>query len=424
MKVFISSVIQGFETYRSAADEAIRTLSHEPVRAENFPASPNTPQQACLEGVRESDALLLILGQRYGAPQANGISATHEEYNEAKRQSISVLVFCQRGITRENTQEQFIDEVESWTSGRFSASFTTESELEKKIITALHRLEQRAHTSPTDEEDILQRALERMQEIDDAVLSQTLLAVATACSPTQSILRPSELECQDFAQGIMNEATLGEFPLFRADTAVSSQIRNDALLLSTSQEHIAYSFQPVPYSIPTSSSRRSGRYQQASQFSMDAPRETSNQSVDDPSLSLLIDDQGSVRVTRAAVHQSRLHLGEIQSFIEEHIREGILNSIRLSEKLLQRIDSNWRLSSVAIVVGLLGPIHHPWRTRRQQEASPHSATIGYGMNNEPIIVHLNPAVRSRSDLLGESALEVAEDLTVLLRRKVRDSQRL
>ena len=424
MKVFMSSVIQGFESYRDAADEAIRTLSHEPVRAENFPASPNTPQQACLAGVRESDVLLLILGQRYGTPQANGISAKHEEYNEAIRQSISVLVFRQRGIIPEPHQAQFIKEIESWSSGSFSASFETESELEKKIITALHNLEQRALPSPTDEKEILSRALARMQELDDTILSQTLLAVAIASGPTQSILRPSELESQNFAQEIIDEATLGEFPLFRADATVSSQIQNDALLLSTSQEDNTYSFQPVPYFISTSSSHRPGRYRRANQSLIADLQDVDETSVDDSSLSLLIDDQGSVRITMAAVRHSRVNFGEIQSFIEEHIREGIFKSVRLSERLLQRVDSSRGLAKVAIVVGLLGPVHHPWRTRQEQEASPHSAAIGYGATNEPIIVSLNPPVRSRSDLLGKSAIEVAEDLTVLLRRKLRDSQRL
>ena len=73
MKIFISSLIRGFEEYRDAAGRVARELDHEVVRAEDFPASVGTPQQACLEGVRQSDLLLLLVFDRYGATQASGL---------------------------------------------------------------------------------------------------------------------------------------------------------------------------------------------------------------------------------------------------------------------------------------------------------------------------------------------------------------
>jgi hypothetical protein len=85
MKIFISSVISGFEDLRAAAALAIRSLGHEPVIAENFDAALVSPRVACLGGVREADLVVLILGKSYGAVQTNsGISATHEEWLEAK----------------------------------------------------------------------------------------------------------------------------------------------------------------------------------------------------------------------------------------------------------------------------------------------------------------------------------------------------
>ena len=76
MKVFVSSLIGGFESFRAAAASAISTLGHEPVMAEDFPASPDSPQTACLAGVRDSGAVVLILGERYGYVQASDLSAT------------------------------------------------------------------------------------------------------------------------------------------------------------------------------------------------------------------------------------------------------------------------------------------------------------------------------------------------------------
>ena len=84
MQVFISSVVSGMQEFREAAATGARTLGHEVKRSEDFPASPATPQQACLAGVRWADVVILLLGSRYGQVQPSGLSATHEEYEEAK----------------------------------------------------------------------------------------------------------------------------------------------------------------------------------------------------------------------------------------------------------------------------------------------------------------------------------------------------
>ena len=79
MKVFVSSLISGLESLRAVARDAITTLRHEAIMAEDFGARPNSPQVACLTGLRNADVVVLILGERYGAIQASGLSATHEE---------------------------------------------------------------------------------------------------------------------------------------------------------------------------------------------------------------------------------------------------------------------------------------------------------------------------------------------------------
>ena len=55
MRVFISSVITGYEHFRDAVATAVESLGHEVIRAEDFGHRPGTPQQACLGSVREAD---------------------------------------------------------------------------------------------------------------------------------------------------------------------------------------------------------------------------------------------------------------------------------------------------------------------------------------------------------------------------------
>src|ERR1051326_88112 len=97
------------EDFRAAAAKAIEALGHTVVRAEDFHAMPTSSRTACLAAVRASDATVLILGEQYGAVQASGLSATHEEFNEA-REHRPMFVFVREGIPPDPRQAAFIKE--------------------------------------------------------------------------------------------------------------------------------------------------------------------------------------------------------------------------------------------------------------------------------------------------------------------------
>jgi hypothetical protein len=85
MKIFVSSLIRGFDSFRAAARAAAKTLRHEAIMAKDFSAQPHSPQIACLKGLREPDLVVLVLGAKYGVPRVPlGLSPTHEEYFEAR----------------------------------------------------------------------------------------------------------------------------------------------------------------------------------------------------------------------------------------------------------------------------------------------------------------------------------------------------
>jgi hypothetical protein len=113
MKVFISSVITGFEDMRSAARRGIETLGHQVIEAEDFSASPRSPQRACLQEGRAADAVVLLLGAAYGVTQRSELSATHEEYLVV-RDDDKVLVFVQSDVEREPSAAKFLVDVQGW----------------------------------------------------------------------------------------------------------------------------------------------------------------------------------------------------------------------------------------------------------------------------------------------------------------------
>ena len=149
--------MRGQEEWRDAARSAIDTLGLQAVMAEDFGASPNAPRTECLAAVRDADVMILILGSEYGQPLASGLSATHEEYREA-RESTPVLAFVHKCSVRTGDQARFVDEVREWESGHYTGSFTDAAELRDNMFRALFEFQGAVETMPLDAEALNDRA--------------------------------------------------------------------------------------------------------------------------------------------------------------------------------------------------------------------------------------------------------------------------
>ena len=197
MKIFISSLMAGFEAFRQAARSAVETLRHEAVMAEDFGAQPNSPQVACLQGIRASDLVILILGDQYGTVQgSSGVSPTHEEYLEARDRK-PILMFVQEGVSRDPKQSSFISEAQAWQGGLFRESFQTAEQLNVVVTRAIHDYElselSRA-TGPLDKAVLTKNATDLLPKPRPHQQSGSpMLNVAVVGGPTQRILRPAEL---------------------------------------------------------------------------------------------------------------------------------------------------------------------------------------------------------------------------------------
>ena len=157
MKAFISSLITGMEPIRKVVRETTTAFRHEPIMAEDFAARPDSPQVACLSELRTSDFVVLILGESYGTPQASGLSATHEEYREAKERK-PVIALVQEGVVRDARQAEFVTEVQAWEGGLFRGGFTTIDELRSALTRALSDYPRATAAGPVDEAGLAQRA--------------------------------------------------------------------------------------------------------------------------------------------------------------------------------------------------------------------------------------------------------------------------
>lgn len=229
-RVFISSVQEGYTHFRDGASRGITKAGCLPIRAEDFPAGTVSPRTACLDGVASCDAVVLILGARYGTPTAVGISAVEEEYSEARRLKKRFLVFIEK-TTYEPRQSEFIQSLSSYVGGHWRKSFSSADELEALVEQGLKEV---APMSGTDLEKSARKRIdaafaERPPKSDQV----SWLKVVWTALRDEEVVDPVRFSDQRFQDEIQRLAHSVEARLF--DYAQSKQTRPEAARLHISQ---------------------------------------------------------------------------------------------------------------------------------------------------------------------------------------------
>jgi hypothetical protein len=338
--------------------------------AEDFGARSDSPQVACLKGVRESDLFILMLGARYGAVQpASGLSATHEEFLEAHQRK-PLLVFVQEGVEREPKQAEFVAEVQAWQGGYLRDGFTTTDELRAAVTRALHDYQLANATGPVNAAQLVETAVSLLPRgRGNQRADRPTLHLGIAGGPRQRLLRPAELEARTLSEFIQREAQFGSQRVFDKARGTDESIENHAIVLRQERGAVI-------------------RLTESGDVHLALPL-----------------DGGDDR--------DRRHGGLDLAIIEETVGRWLIAGIGFANLMIDHIDATQRLTQVAIAVQIDAPDYMGWRTQAQQDASPHSGTMRMGSNDDLTPVHLQvprPKVRL-------AAKELAEDLTAKLRRQ-------
>ena len=366
-KIFISSVIGGMEQFRAAAKAAIESLGYEAVMAEDFGATPSSSQIACLQGLRSSAAVVLLMGPRYGGKQASGLSATHEEFREAKG-SQPILCFVEHGMTPEPEQQDFLGEVGKWESGQFWAEYAHPEALNSAITQALHRWAVSSAAGPVDEREMLERALATQPTPSRGHHGGfgRHVCLSIASGPKQAVLRPSEIESKELHNAIMQACLFGGVAMFTPSKPTELSLDRHGLNISQGDGGGMVNLQP----------------------------------------------DGTILVSVP------LNLaGHMPVVIEEDVTERLNQALRFADWLLDKIDPTHRLTHCALTATISGDEYVTWRTQREQDASPNSYQMNMNMD-APSPVHLEPAHRPRTAITHQ-ADEIVQDLVALLRREHR-----
>ena len=227
-----------------------------------------------------------------------GISATHEEYREAKDRC-RVLAFVLRDAEREELQQRFVEEVRDWAGGVLHWEFASPDELRDAVTRALHDVELEERTGPLDEGEMVERAQALIPERYGFQVAT--LCLATTCGPRQQALRPAQLEDPALGRDLHREILLGDDAVFERTEGVQTRIEGEAYPGSTA-------------SLP------------ACRF------------------------LGSVRLTWPATGAG---VAALPALIEEDLGDQLSRSLRLTAWILDRIDPVRRLSHVAPTIGVL-----------------------------------------------------------------------
>jgi hypothetical protein len=369
MKVFISSLISGFEPFRAAARSAVKSLGHQPIMAEEFGAKPSSPQIACLQGLRDSDLMILLLSGRYGAvPAGSRVSPTHEEYLEA-RESKQILLFVQEGVNTEPAQAALIADAQGWHGGLFRAGFRNPEELRDQITAAIHNFELAHVAGPVNSQQLLASAEALLsRESRGSAQLGPLLRVSIVGGPQQQVLRPSELESDALAEALQQQAMFGTPRIFDRSMGIEQQLVGDVLMLEQA--------------------RGAG---------------------------IRLDEKGSLEV--------RLPLGRTTgrdrgfgdstfAIVEETVVAAIANAIGFVDWALDHVDPTQRLTHIAIAARIEASDYMSWRTQAEHNASPNSGTMRMGNVSQQAVCLDKPRVALKFD-----RKRLAEDLMVPLRRQ-------
>ena len=212
-RVFVSSVMKGYEVYREATRVGIRQAECDAVLAEDFAAQSASSRNACIDGVQSADALVLLLGPRYGWVAPSGRSVTEEEYQEARRQQMPVLVFVQDGQSREPDQQAFVARVEDYVHGHFRKSFRNSDDLERLVKEAVMARDWGA--VPQDLDGAEGRTREALSHRPTDNRYSVWMKTVWATLRNEEVVDPLILTNKDFQNQVLRLGHDCEPPLFR-----------------------------------------------------------------------------------------------------------------------------------------------------------------------------------------------------------------
>lgn len=316
-------------------------------------------------------------GHSYGATQASGLSATHEEYRAAQGEK-PVLAFL-HGAEPDPDQAAFIAEVSGWEQGLLRDPFASPADLGERLTRALHDHELAHAQGPMDPSQLTQRALDLLPQSSQSGQDRTCLQLSVAAAPQVTVLRPAAMEQPALAEALQQQALFGQPAIFDRRRGTGVRLEDQALVIYQGE-----------------------RYEHGAEVRLWAG--------------------GDVRLLLPVGEREQRSSG-FPVLIEEEVAEQLRSALRYAAWALAHIDPTERLTHIALAVRITGRSVFGWRTRAEHAASPNGGSMGWGGERErETPVQLSPAHMKRQALVMSTS-NVVSDLLALLRRRWKEPER-
>jgi hypothetical protein len=226
-RVFVSSVIEGFDVQRQAARDAIRAAGGEPILVnEDFPSVNASSRNACLDAVASSDFFVLIIGARGGWRTPSGRLVVEEELEEARRRRLPTLVFIE-DVEQDADAKNLSRKVSDYVDGYFRVRFRGPEELRRELERALRPLFETAQR-PAVNPNELSVYFEHSYKVGD----QTTLRFVLVPERREEIIDPVRLGSGDFVDRLLELGHSKSIGLFSYQRAKEPPLlSNDSLII-------------------------------------------------------------------------------------------------------------------------------------------------------------------------------------------------
>lgn len=370
-RVFISSVMDGFEDFRDAATEAVEAAGAIAVRVEALTSDSRSPRNACFDLVESADIYMVIVGARGGWTAPSGKCVTEEEYDHARSLGRPVLAFLQ-DTSRDRDATRLAAAVSHYVSGHFRTTFTDRADLRRKAQQAISEL------LPT-----LARPMTNPNTVNDAALAaeplldETTLRVVVAPEREIELVDVLDLESDSLKDGLFAVGHDPSVRIFAYEKAKATRYTRTAVILEQTTER------GVPGDLVRLSLSTTGL------------------------LALDISVTGSGRrVDPHLIHQLAI--------VEENVRSALLKGFRMINAVLGVIDEHERCDRLLLNACVVGVGHRTWF----RDSTPKSGMPMRMSDPRKECVTEAPRRIGRSEL--KSPEELVDRYVALLRRQLEE----
>lgn len=134
---FLSSTFADLSAERELVHKIVNEIGHSCLRMEDFPSNAFTIKDFTYDKIRESDGVILLIGERYGTLDSNGKSYSENEYFEAVKQNKQVFTFIKRPSIISNASSLILDDFKMILMSKPVSFWENEKDLSLELVKVL-----------------------------------------------------------------------------------------------------------------------------------------------------------------------------------------------------------------------------------------------------------------------------------------------